>query len=1363
MVNPNCLKSRKCNFSIAHDINSEGIKYYNGFETLADIKEHIDNKVDNNYYEQITTDTPKIYFDIDFDTEDTPTKYKYMSIEIFDDFIDELIKTINEELKLNKAVVMVQVTYETINYIDYISSCHIIYKDYVMNYLKIKDLVHVINKKFNYKLDDNVYKQFQLFRFVKHSKYGKNNALEYYNEDPKTPYTFQDAFLSNINGLLLVNYNIVKTCTSTSKKADKVDNVDNVDKVDKVDIVDNRKIEVYNILDIDLFIDDLHIDFWNSRDWQMVTKILIKKETVYNINDWAIVSSEKSNNKYTVEQNIKYIEDWKKDDKTKDTMSGLPKLTKTFNLYLPYKLVYQPLLNIDNLFDFIKTIEPTADINKIKDDFKNGINILHSDKITYSRQDGFLKVKDKVYNYFYDYLIDRNQKMKYDYTIDKIDDIKILELLTDFLTNDKKVFVISGSWGVGKTHHIIKKFLEMVSNSKSCCMVTPNNALNIEITNKLNNYNFQPWTSHTEKRTKNKDRVANENINLVCSLESVHRLENLGQIGYGILDEFTSTINHFEADTTNLKDFQKYNTFKTFERVLNKVDKLIVLDANITAEHIDLLKQIINTDKIISIHINEYKFNDVQHIFYNQSKMINKQMNDDLKNNKKIVITTNSKNKTFQYMELLQSQKINLNKSILLINGDIIHIVKIEELTNNQNEKIIIPTTILKIKNNDIKKNEFFKKLEAHIIDYKINIFIFSPTVSMGISIDEKIFNSVYGIFCNKSLCARGCIQQIYRCRQILDKKIHIIADNYKPLIPERTLEIYKQFNLRPSQYRAEQLNITDNPYNTDSIYTDLRASNKKEILESNENFLEQFIKYLRHYNANIKYNIDTVKHLIMNTKELNEKIKQDKYNEFINTRLISLEQYINMYENKQNGIDFIHTILRPSDNKDYDDDDIQYITKPYKSDDEDDNIKYDVLDNEDDNLKSEMETVYKFYDWTISESEQNDILHLEYNKFNSIVRHSIKGDDNKNKVLSYGYYTYNEAVELYNVINSYEWFNLYIHKPPPQYKAIINYNKYNEEQEKEYIMYNLNMTINKNDSNSKKITETNRTGLIKEIIKILSINPDSTKIITNKQLQELLNEDLVVKLIRYSRILKLDCSKKSKSSNSNQNFKMCYMIIKSLLKIINIEMSYISKNHNTKSNAKIIIIQNQTHNFIFNQYVNNPYHRFNIINNQIVFKNVVKKDKPQILKYDKMTYKTYKQNEIIKINRNTFNELNNKLFKNIDTYKEYIPMISLEILLLKNRLTPHQENDYLFEMMTDESNKKRENEKLGDNMADSKDIIGNILNDIISNVIITDITNKIYQHKKENFQIHDVGELRQKKILKNGIQCDFMDDLEID
>ena len=58
------------------------------------------------------------------------------------------------------------------------------------------------------------------------------------------------------------------------------------------------------------------------------------------------------------------------------------------------------------------------------------------------------------------------------------------------------------------------------------------------------------------------------------------------------------------------------------------------------------------------------------------------------------------------------------------------------------------------------------------------DLFIYSPSITVGVNIDFKYFNSIYGYMCN-SICARVYYQMLFRVRNIVNTNINILVDKF--------------------------------------------------------------------------------------------------------------------------------------------------------------------------------------------------------------------------------------------------------------------------------------------------------------------------------------------------------------------------------------------------------------------------------------------------------------------------------------------------------------------------------------------------------------------------------------------------------
>jgi len=75
--------------------------------------------------------------------------------------------------------------------------------------------------------------------------------------------------------------------------------------------------------------------------------------------------------------------------------------------------------------------------------------------------------------------------------------------------------------------------------------------------------------------------------------------------------------------------------------------------------------------------------------------------------------------------------------------------------------------------------------------------------------------------------------------------------------------------------------------------------------------------------------------------------------------------------------------------------------------------------------------------------------------------------------------------------------------------------------------------------------------------------------------------------------------------------------------------------------------------------------------------------------------------------------------------------MLKAELEILKKRIVPYSELEYLFCEMNKELKIKKDNEILSRDLNEPSEIVKNILNDIISDVIINDLKKKINKYDK--------------------------------
>jgi hypothetical protein len=127
--------------------------------------------------------------------------------------------------------------------------------------------------------------------------------------------------------------------------------------------------------------------------------------------------------------------------------------------------------------------------------------------------------------------------------------------------------------------------------------------------------------------------------------------------------------------------------------------------------------------------------------------------------------------------------------------------------------------------------------LENNIIDNNIQLFIYSPCITVGVDISVKnYFNKIYGYLCNGSVSARDFCQMIGRIRNPIENQINILVDK---TIPKSRIANY---------YDIEEVRIRycyDNGSNINDLtkYETLRLWNYFEEINNN-NIIFKFIEY---------------------------------------------------------------------------------------------------------------------------------------------------------------------------------------------------------------------------------------------------------------------------------------------------------------------------------------------------------------------------------------------------------------------------------------------------------------------------------------------------------------------------------------
>jgi|GEM_PF-3718493 len=284
---------------------------------------------------------------------------------------------------------------------------------------------------------------------------------------------------------------------------------------------------------------------------------------------------------------------------------------------------------------------------------------------------------------------------------------------------------VKAAMGLGKTKNLVEYINS--SNYEKHCIITFRRTLANEYKRILPDFEL-----YSDVKERNIDLDNHKNI--IIQVDSLYRIRGIPDVL--ILDEFRYTVDHM---VTGIKKFRE-RCIDAFNTLMHESEKVIALDALLNDDYMDLIKMYRNS---IYYDINTYKKHaDKKLTVYGND--IHKFMNsiiDSLSNNEKIVIASNSKTK----LEVFENKINNTfkgKKNILMINSD----------TYEYNDK---------------NKNDWAK----------YDVIAYSPSISAGVSFEQKHFDKCYGYFVSSSSVTALSVQQLFRVRNLNKNQIHICVD----------------------------------------------------------------------------------------------------------------------------------------------------------------------------------------------------------------------------------------------------------------------------------------------------------------------------------------------------------------------------------------------------------------------------------------------------------------------------------------------------------------------------------------------------------------------------------------------------------
>jgi len=427
--------------------------------------------------------------------------------------------------------------------------------------------------------------------------------------------------------------------------------------------------------------------------------------------------------------------------------------------------------------------------------------------------------------------------------------------------NNANTLFIKADMGMGKTYQINK--LLQNNTYQKVLFITNRRTLAYKISKDCN-------ISHYKEDNFNKNKC-------VIQLESIFKLDATTSYDIIVLDELRSLLQQLNSVYT-LKSNIKYIQ-DIFKSLLRNCDKCICLDADLNQDCVDIIKEL-KSDYYIYNYIHAKHENTIQNIYENKVYWLST-LNKYLNKNKQIVIACCSFEKSNEFYKQFSSDYPN--KNIKLYNKD----------------------TDIDIKKKDLKNvNKAWKE---------VDILIYTPSISTGISYELDTFDAVFGYFpYNCGVLTNQKRQMLMRCRCV--NEFHIFINKCKFNKPtnksdiEKFIHISKQFRDNDMyniyikhlpKYYQKNGNI-EFEYKNDWSYK-LMIWYLQELFNSENSYID-YINQVKETHSKIIYinkvqiDIDFIKKLEKTTKE----IKKEYCKNILKSNNISSS----IYNHIQNKID---------------------------------------------------------------------------------------------------------------------------------------------------------------------------------------------------------------------------------------------------------------------------------------------------------------------------------------------------------------------------------------------------------------------------------------------------------------------------
>lgn len=375
--------------------------------------------------------------------------------------------------------------------------------------------------------------------------------------------------------------------------------------------------------------------------------------------------------------------------------------------------------------------------------------------------------------------------------------------------------VVKAQMKIGKTK-MLHKFVEQhFDNSKIIRFISFRQTFSNHAHNLFNDFELYSTI---------KGPISSDVKRVIIQVESLYRLqlEENNIIDLLILDEIESIFNQLGSGLH--KNFNA--SFAMFLWMLTTAKHVICMDANVSDRTYNILSKFRKGD--IHYHNNTWQSakNDKYYFTIDKNVWLS-QLCTKLDEGKRIVISTNS---------IMEAKTCE---------------VLIKELYPSRNIKVF--SSELKYS----EKQLYFS--DVHKYWTELDVLIYTPTCSAGVSYELEHFDVLFGYFCNTSCDVETCRQMMHRVRNIKSKEYYLYLQELDMAkLPTTSEELHKYlYNKRSNMFQYVKDANLQYSYDTDghirfyeTDYYFIWLENMAIINLSKNDFISRFIEQIRETGA---------------------------------------------------------------------------------------------------------------------------------------------------------------------------------------------------------------------------------------------------------------------------------------------------------------------------------------------------------------------------------------------------------------------------------------------------------------------------------------------------------------------------------